>query len=70
MIYFDEAECVIVHADDAVAFDEVGSDDCVVNAHSEIISDGQKGEVNVFVFANQFHVVGKCCVTGIIEITV
>src|SRR5436190_1214493 len=56
LVDLDRREGVVMHADDFVATDEVGGFDGVVHAHSEIVANAQRGELQPRGFPNQWQI--------------
>src|SRR5689334_23255548 len=69
MIDFNILKRVVMHADDVIALNEVGSDHGIVDSHRVIASHWKESEINFFIISDQLHVIMQRCITGVIKVT-
>ena len=66
-ILFNHLKGVIVNGQNLLGFDKLYCPETIFRPHGEIISNGQYGQVDPL-FADQFHVIKKARITGMIDL--
>lgn len=67
MVDDDEPKGIVVDAHDFVAFEPLGSTEGVVDAHGEVVANGEYNEVQFVLFAKDLHVAEEGGVASVIE---